>query len=168
MLHKGEILFRQGEMGSLFRLHTGLIKIVRVAADGNQLLLNLLLPEELFPHHSLVQNHPYHGTAIAVVDSEIEVIEATQWYASLASDPIRYREVAISLQERLRTMQRRIDQLTPTSAQDRLRLFESWFSTQFPDVELRDTLTQEEISQFIGLRRETVNRLLKQRDSYRK
>lgn len=148
-------------MGSLFRLHHGLIKIVRFYDDGSQLLLNLLLPGELFPHHSLVQNNPYHGTAIAVIDSEVERMDAESWYASLASDPIRYREVAISLQERLRTMQSRIDQLTPTAAKERLRLFQTWFSTQFPHVELRNTLTQDEISQFIGLRRETVNRLFK-------
>jgi CRP/FNR family transcriptional regulator, cyclic AMP receptor protein len=161
VLHKGEILFRQGESGSLFRLHQGLLKVVRVQEDGSQLLFNLIVPGELFPHHSLVTAKPYHGTAIAVLESVVERVPAHEWYESLERDPMIYREIAINLQDKLRMMQQRIDQLAAVSAASRLARLRDWFSAQFPDVLLHEVLTPEEISQLVGLRRETVNRWLK-------
>lgn len=164
-LHKGEILFRQGETGSLFQLHKGLVKVVRIQADGTLFLFNLLIPGELFPHHSLVSPKVYHGTAIAVTDCELTAVPADAWYAKLAADPLRYRDIAISLQQKLRIMQQRIDQLASITAKERLEAFLTWFRNQFPTVNPLEVLTQEEISQFIGIRRETVNRLLNARQN---
>ncbi|MFX4301417.1 Crp/Fnr family transcriptional regulator [Alicyclobacillus tolerans] len=160
-LHRGECLFRQGEMGSLYRLHTGLLKVVRYQADGQALLFNILLPGELFPHHSLVSPKPYHGNAIAMMDSEVEVINSEDWYHQLEENPYLYREVSLSLQHKLRMMQERIDQLTTVTAKERFNAFIHWFKQEFPDIDPLSIFTQEEISQFMGLRRETLNRLLR-------
>jgi CRP-like cAMP-binding protein len=67
LLHRNEILFRQGEYGPLYRLHSGLLKIVRVQEDGRQLVLNFIVPGEVIPHHSLISPKAYHGTAIALM-----------------------------------------------------------------------------------------------------
>lgn len=75
-LHKGEILFRQGETGPLFELKSGLLKIVRVHEDGHLIVVNLITPGEVIPHHSLVSQQPYHGTAIALTTSETEIISS--------------------------------------------------------------------------------------------
>ncbi|KSU81759.1 MULTISPECIES: Crp/Fnr family transcriptional regulator [Fictibacillus] len=160
-LHKGEVLFRQGESGPLFELKSGLLKVVRVHEDGTASLLNLILPGEVIPHHSLISQKDYHGTAIALLPAEVEVIPEKQWYRGLSENPEKYREVALLLQTRLRMMQQRIDQLTAVSTKDRVLLLESWFQQYFPDLSVKDVLTQEEIGQFVGLRRETVNRILR-------
>jgi len=159
-LHKGEVLFHQGDNSLLYRLQSGLLKVVRIQSDGSQFLFNLLTPDEMFPHHSLVTPQPNFGTAIAVLDSHIEPIPAAEWYAELEANPQRYREIAISLQEKLRIMQQRIDMLATIPASRRLDALREWFSNRFEDIPLEQLLTQEEISQFIGLRRETINRLL--------
>lgn len=161
ILHKGEVLFRQGETGPLFKLHSGLLKVIRLQEDGSTFLFNFLLPGEIFPHHSLITPKDYHGTAIAVMTSEIEVIPADEWYRKLESDPQQYRDIALLLQTRLRTMQQRIDQLTAVTPRERLELLYEWFQGHFGKIPIRDMLTQEEIGQLIGVRRETVNRLLR-------
>lgn len=87
ILHKGEVLFRQGEEGPLFRIRSGLFKVVRLQENGEQFLFNILNPGELIPHHSLLTPKEYHGTAIALITSEVEVIPAAQWYAGLEENP---------------------------------------------------------------------------------
>ncbi|WP_426452152.1 Crp/Fnr family transcriptional regulator [Paenibacillus sp. S-38] len=162
ILHKGETLFRQGEQGPLFHLKSGLLKIIRVHEDGHALLVNIIVPGEIIPHHSLISPNPYYGTAVALVTSEIEVLPAAEWYGGLETDPAKYRTTAKLLQDKLRMMQQRIDQLTETAPAAKLQKLQRWFEGYLGSGErLTDVLTQDEIGQFIGLRRETVNRLLR-------
>ncbi|ODP27944.1 hypothetical protein PTI45_02582 [Paenibacillus nuruki] len=161
ILHKGEFLFRQGEHGGLYHITSGLFKIVRLHEDGNPILFNIIVPGETIPHHSLISPMAYHGTAIALITSEVEPISATEWYAQLEREPLRYRDIAIQLQDKLRMMQQRIDQLTQIAPADKLTHLQSWFQNYLSDIPITDILTQDEIGQLIGVRRETVNRLLR-------
>ncbi|SFL65020.1 cAMP-binding domain of CRP or a regulatory subunit of cAMP-dependent protein kinases [Paenibacillus sp. 1_12] len=161
IIHKGETLFLQGESGSLYHLKSGLLKIVRVHEDGNSILLNIIVPDEIIPHHSLMSPNPYHGTAIALMTCEVEVLPAAEWYRELEQNPERYRTIALQLQNKLRMMQQRIDQLTAAAPADKLGKLQRWFQLYMGSVVITDVLTQDEIGQFIGIRRETVNRLLR-------
>lgn len=164
ILHKGEVLFRQGETGSLYLLKSGLLKIIRVHENGAQTLVNLIVPGEMIPHHSLLSPKPYYGTAAALVTCEVETLSPEDWYRSLDEDPGLCRSVALKLQDKLRMMQQRIDQLTETEPAVRLRKLQAWFNAYIAPARLTDVLTQEEIGQLIGLRRETINRLLRAQD----
>ncbi|MGE5703417.1 MAG: Crp/Fnr family transcriptional regulator [Clostridia bacterium] len=161
ILHKGETLFRQGESGPLYHLKSGMLKIVRVHADGTTILVNLITPGEIIPHHSLISPNPYYGTAVALVKCEIDVLSEREWYLDLEQHPEKCRSIALLLQDKLRMMQQRIDQLTEVSPADRLRKLQVWFHKYIAPATLTEVLTQDEIGQFIGLRRETVNRLLR-------
>ncbi|MCR8984249.1 Crp/Fnr family transcriptional regulator [Brevibacillus laterosporus] len=164
-LHRGETLFRQGETGPLYHLKSGLLKVIRIHEDGTTTLVNIIVPNEIIPHHSLISPNPYFGTAIALVTCEIEVLNAREWYQKLQNNPDRCRTIALQLQEKLRMMQHRIDQLTEVSAADKLRKLQAWFEFYIAPTTLTEVLTQDEIGQFIGLRRETVNRLLRAQSS---
>lgn len=166
-LNKGEILFRQGETGPLYRVSSGLLKILRVHEDGNPILVNIIVPGEVIPHHSLISPKEYHGTAVALVACEIETIPSREWYAELEGNAAKCREVALLLQSKLRMMQQRIDQLTQMTPAAKLDKLERWFETYISPASLTEVLTQEEIGQLIGLRRETVNRLLRERKQAR-
>ncbi|WP_053377564.1 Crp/Fnr family transcriptional regulator [Paenibacillus sp. FJAT-27812] len=161
LLHKGEALFHQGESGSLFHLRSGLLKIVRVHEDGSPFLVNIIVPDEMIPHHSLISPMPYHGTAIALVTSEVDMVSPQQWYEELRQSAEKSREVALLLQSKLRMMQQRIDQLTQVAPVDKLGKLQGWFADYIGPAAITDVLTQDEIGQLIGLRRETVNRLLR-------
>ncbi|MEW9701098.1 Crp/Fnr family transcriptional regulator [Paenibacillus sp. SI8] len=161
ILHKGETLFRQGESGPLYHLNRGLLKIVRFHEDGNSTLVNIIVPNETIPHHSLISPNPYYGTAVALTTCEVEVLSAADWYRDLEENPHKCRIIALQLQDKLRMMQQRIDQLTEVTPAEKLKKLQRWFQTYIGPAALTDVLTQEEIGQFIGLRRETVNRLLR-------
>lgn len=168
ILHKGETLFRQGETGPLYHLKSGMLKINRVHADGTLTLVNVIVPGETIPHHSLLSPNPYYGTAVALVTCEVEVLSAADWYRELEENHEKCREIAMQLQGKLRMMQQRIDQLSEVSPAERLRKLQLWFQSFVPVTSLSEVLTQDEIGQFIGLRRETVNRLLRAQSAARK
>ncbi|MNF16055.1 hypothetical protein D3C80_2189170 [compost metagenome] len=58
-------------------------------------------------------------------------------------------------------MQERLDHLTVGTPAERLQLLTKWLGQHAHGIPLTDYLTQEEIGQLIGVRRETVNRLLR-------
>jgi CRP-like cAMP-binding protein len=93
--------------------------------------------------------------------SEVEIIPPEEWYRGLKEDPKRCLNLALQLQDKLRMMQQRIDQLTEIAPAEKLRKLEEWFRACVSNVPLTDLLTQDEIGQFLGLRRETINRLLR-------
>jgi CRP/FNR family transcriptional regulator, cyclic AMP receptor protein len=161
ILHKGETLFRQGEKGPLYQLKSGLLKIVRIHQDGTPILVNIIVPNEIIPHHSLISPNPYYGTAVALVTCDVDILSAPEWYQELDRNPDKCRSIALLLQDKLRMMQQRIDQLTEVAPADKLRKLQIWLQTYVESAVLTNILTQDEIGQFIGLRRETVNRLLR-------
>ncbi|MBY9081425.1 Crp/Fnr family transcriptional regulator [Paenibacillus sp. HN-1] len=162
IVHKGETLFRQGDDGRyLYEIKSGLFKVTRLHENGNIVLFNILYPGEIVPHHSLISPKETHGTATALMTSEVERIPAKEWYHKLEEEPGKAMEVALLLQEKLRFMQTRIDHLTAGSPAERLRLLSEWMETYSKKTPLTELLTQEEIGQLIGIRRETVNRLLR-------
>jgi len=162
LIHKGEVLFHQGHEGPLYRIKSGLLKVIRLQEDGTPFLFNIIVPGEIIPHHSLLSPKEYHGTAIALVKTEVEALPASLWYEQLRNNPQRYADIALQLQEKLRMMQLRIDQLTAISPKERLMRLEEWFASYLDEIPVYEILTQTEIAQLIGLRRETVNRLLRE------
>jgi len=162
IVHKGDTLFRQGDSGEhLYHIKSGIFKVTRIHPNGNQVLFNILYPGEIVPHHSLITPKDFHGTATAIVTSEVELISAEAWYKELEENPDKALSIAKMLQEKLRFMQQRIDHLTIGSPGERLKLLEEWMSSYAKNATLTDLLTQEEIGQLIGVRRETINRLLR-------
>lgn len=161
ILHKGEVLFYQGELGPLYDIKSGLFKITRSHPDGSEFLVNIIIPGEKIPHHSLLTHKEYYGTATALIQSEVEIINPEQWYTQLNEHPELYKDTALLLQSKLRMMQQRIDQLTQVKPIDKLIQLQAWFEQFIEPHPWTEILTQEEMGQFIGLRRETVNRLLR-------
>ena len=86
----------------------------------------------------------------------MEPITSSEWYERLQANPESYANIAMQLQSKLRMMQQRIDQLTTVSPKERLHRLQEWFTLYLGDIPIYEILTQTEISQLIGIRRETV------------
>ena len=48
ILHKGDVLFRQGEDGPLYFIKTGLLKVVRLEENGTPFLFNIIVQEKRY------------------------------------------------------------------------------------------------------------------------
>lgn len=74
--------------------------------------------------------------------------------------PYKYRELTLYLERTLRKLQQRIE-MTTVAPKERIPLLKQWLSIYCSISSVEEVLTQEEIGQFLGMTRETVNRHLK-------
>lgn len=122
-----------------------LIKSSSARRKRNTILFNIIVPGETIPHHSLISPKEYHGTAIALIKTEVEPITSSEWYERLQANPESYANIAMQLQSKLRMMQQRIDQLTTVSPKERLHRLQEWFTLYLGDIPIYEILTQTEI-----------------------
>jgi CRP-like cAMP-binding protein/CheY-like chemotaxis protein len=68
-------LFSEGESpSSVFLLQAGEIKVYRLHQDGKELITNLYTKNSFFGFEAILENTPYHETAVATQDSEVIII----------------------------------------------------------------------------------------------
>lgn len=83
----GAFLFRQGDTSiGLFRLASGLLRLVRVTPQGAEVPMHTVRPGELFAEASIF-SPAYHCDALALKDSEVLVYSKTELVRELKTNP---------------------------------------------------------------------------------
>jgi CRP-like cAMP-binding protein len=165
-LRRGQVLFRQGEVGDrLYVIADGKVKLGRVASDGRESLLSLLGPGDMFGELSLFDPGPRTSTAAVVADAQVCALERR------ALEPLLWQrpDLALCLLGRLSRRVRRSAEAqtdlvfhdTPGRVAKTLVDLSARFGTPCDvGLHLRHDLTQEELAQLVGASRETVNKVL--------
>jgi len=163
-VRRGTTLFVKGDPGTaLFAIRIGSVKISVPSLDGREAVFNLLHEGEIFGEIALLDGHSRTADAITMSDCEFMVIDRRDFLAFVHSDP----KVALKLIEflcaRLRFASEHLEELVFLSlparlARTLLRLAES-------DGKLtagrKLAITQREISQIVGMTRESINKQLR-------
>lgn len=160
---KGDIITLPQDEARVFTLKVGVLKIVEVDADGNEQLIEILRPDDLFGQFTLVRqvSNQYavvlsdYVTFCSFLVSDFETI--MQQNPSLG---IRYTKL---LGLRLRRLENRYTNLLFKDVRTRFRLFlKEWVEKEAkqgrPDV-LNNYLSHKDISRLIGSNRQTVTEL---------
>jgi cAMP-binding proteins - catabolite gene activator and regulatory subunit of cAMP-dependent protein kinases len=165
-LGRGQTLFSEGDEGDrLYVMLSGKVKLTRTSADGRENLLAVLGPGEMLGELSLFDPGPRTASAVAVTDAVL---------AGLGHDDLRpfimqQPEVAVHLLKALATRLRRtndvVADLVFTDVPGRvakalLDLAERFGKESDDGLHVHHDLTQEELAQFVGASRETVNKAL--------
>jgi CRP-like cAMP-binding protein len=161
---RGTTIFVKGDPGTaLFAIRAGSVKISVPSLDGREAVFNLLHEGEIFGEIALLDGRSRTADAIAMSDCEFMVIDRRDFLAFVHGDP----KVALKLIEllctRLRFASDHLEELVFLSlparlARTLLRLAES-------DGKLtagrKLAITQREISQIVGMTRESINKQLR-------
>ena len=160
----GSAVFSKGDPGSgLFAVLAGTLKISVMSADGREAIFNLVYPGEIFGEIALLDGRARTADAIAMTDCLLMEIDRRHFIPL-----IRETDVALKLIEvlcgRLRWGTEHIEELMFLDLQGRLaktllRLTETKAAAR---RERKLTMTQTEISNFVGMSREAVNKQLRQ------
>lgn len=161
---RGATIFDKGDPGAaLFAVHSGTVKIGVPSADGREAVFNLIREGEIFGEIALLDGRPRTAGAVAMTDCELMVIERRDFIAFVH----QYPEVALKLIEvlcaRLRLQSERFEEaiflnLPARLAKTLLRLAAD-ADPKTPDGRL--AITQREISQLVGMSRESTNKQLR-------
>ena len=156
---KGQSVFLQGdEAHRLLIVRTGKVKLVRFSAEGEERVLDILLPGDFYGEQHLFSPETYPFDAVALEDTALCVLEA-----SVLRDMIRENgEMGLKIIEylgrRLRMTRDMIGMLSEGSALRRLAAF-LLYRQDILGGEMV-LLSREDIGNSVNLRKETVSRKL--------
>ncbi|MEU4454273.1 Crp/Fnr family transcriptional regulator [Nocardioides sp. NPDC023903] len=166
-LRRGEVLFHEGDAADrLYAVVDGKVKLSRAAANGQDSLLAILGPGQVFGELSLFDPGRRSSTVTAVTDQvELASLSHDDLLRLLDGRPSVTRGLLALLSGRLRRANDVIGDLVFADAPRRvakalLDLAERFGEQTEEGVHVRHDLTQEELAQLVGAARETVNKAL--------
>lgn len=167
MLRKKQALFRKGDEGTaLYIVKKGKIKIVLPSKLGEEVILSIFSEGDFLGEMSLFDRKPRSADAVAMEESEVYVLNRTDFYSLLQQHETAIQCVLSSLSERLRKTNDLLESVSSLSVSAKLakKLMELGrdFGERNKDVvRIGLRLTQQEMADLVGATRESINKELK-------
>ena len=160
----GKPIFAKGDPGyGLLAVFAGLVKISVQSADGREIVLNLIGPNEVFGEIALLDGEPRTASATAITRCHLLVLDRRDVLPLLEQEPsigIRLLEV---VSRRLRRTSQQVEDLSFEGvplrlAKALLRMAELQGTAHLPRP--RILITQKALGHTVGLSRESINKHL--------
>src|SRR5438445_11250452 len=161
---RGPTIFSKGDPGTgLMGVLAGAVKVSVASADGKDIVLNTFREGDIFGEIALLDGRPRTADAIAMADCELIVIERRDFVPFLGSHPdvmLKFIEILCS---RLRHTSEQVQDITFLNLPTRLAktLLELTAVEDGSATRRKAAVTQREISQMIGISRESTNKQLR-------
>src|SRR5262245_7159081 len=163
---KDTVVFFENEEGdSFFMILEGRIKVTILGDDGREIILSVLGPGDFFGEMALLDNEPRSATAIAVEESELLILQRTDFQGVATKRTITGALIRV-LTARLRRANHQISTLALLDVYGRVARVILDMARE-EGKRLKDgriafrRATHQEIANRIGTTRETVTRMLK-------
>lgn len=166
-LKEKQVLFRKGDEGTaLYIIKKGKIKIVLPTAVGDEVILAIFSKGDVLGELSLLDDKPRYADGVAMEESEVYVLDRTDFLSFLQKNERAIKCVLSSLSERLRKMDDLLEDASSLSVSARLakKLLEPGreFGRCEEDVmRIGLKLTQQDWADLVGTTRESINKELK-------
>lgn len=160
------VFFENEEGDCLFMILEGRIKVTILGDDGREIILTMLGPGDLFGEMALLDNEPRSATAIAVEESELLLLQRSDFQAVVGENPGISIALIKVLTARLRRANHQIQTLALLDVYGRVARVILDMARE-EGRRLKDgriafrRATHQEIANRIGTTRETVTRMLK-------
>lgn len=161
---KGTVIFSKDDVGAgLFAVLSGTVKISLPSADGREALLNLIQPGELFGEIALLDGRSRTADAVAMTDCELMVIDRRDFIPFVRNEPDLALKLIEVLCGRLRWASEHFAEVLFLDLPGRLAKTLLRLSEQEDKRGARRMvkITQRELSQLIGMSRESTNKQLR-------
>jgi CRP-like cAMP-binding protein len=161
---KGAVLFRKGDAGTnLYAVCAGAIRISAPSELGKDAIFNLITPGEVFGEIALLDGGERTADAVAIEDCDLMVIERRDFAPLLREFPDIAMRLIEVLCSRLRHTTEQVEDVMFLGLPGRLAKVLLYLHQRSPAEPPRRTIrvTQREISQMIGVSRESANKQLR-------
>jgi CRP/FNR family cyclic AMP-dependent transcriptional regulator len=161
---RGTSIFAKGDPGTgLMGVLAGTVKVSVASAEGKDVVLNVFHEGEVFGEIALLDGRPRTADATAMSDCELIVIERRDFvpFLSAHSDVmLKFIEILCS---RLRRTSEQVQDITFLNLPTRLAktLLQLTAAEDGSAASRKAAVTQREISQMIGISRESTNKQLR-------
>jgi CRP/FNR family transcriptional regulator, cyclic AMP receptor protein len=161
---RGTSIFAKGDPGTgLMGVFAGTVKVSVASAEGKDVVLNIFHEGEVFGEIALLDGRPRTADATAMSDCELIVIERRDFVPFLSAHPdvmLKFIEILCS---RLRRTSEQVQDITFLNLPTRLAktLLQLTAAEDGSAASRKAAVTQREISQMIGISRESTNKQLR-------
>ncbi|WP_272149373.1 Crp/Fnr family transcriptional regulator [Tenacibaculum aiptasiae] len=163
---KGEIIFSENQTAhNYFQISNGAIKMNNYNEDGKEFIQGIFYKEQSFGEPPLFIDVKYPANAEAISDSEIIVISKKQLFNLLQENPEIHLKITQSLAKRLYYKAIIASEISSQEPAHRvLRFFDYLKNDVYKikgDFTFKIEYTRQQIADILGLRVETVIRVIK-------
>jgi len=164
ILKRGTPIFAKGDPPtSLFAVITGTVKISISSPDGRNAILNLIGPGEIFGEIALLDGQVRSADATANTNCEMFTIDRREFVPFVRSQPTLAMKFIELLCGRLRWTSDQVEQVILQDLPGRLAsaLLRLTERRKLTEGERTLAITQQEISEMVGMTRESINKQLR-------
>lgn len=163
---KNQIIFLEEETGNyMYIVMAGKVKVTKATATGKETILAIHQAGDFFGEMALLDGKTSPATVSAMEDCRIATIFHNDFQRLLMSNEKVVRQIIQVLCSRLRQVWAQVQQLSYSSADDRIRAGILQLSRKHGVQDARGIIidlkiTHQELAEFVGTSRETVTRTL--------
>jgi CRP-like cAMP-binding protein len=166
-LRKKQALFRKGDEGTaLYIIKKGKVKIVLPSRVGEEVMLTIFSEGDFLGEMSLLDQKPRSADAVAMEESEVYVLNRTDFLSFLQKNENAIKCILSCLSERLRKTDDLLEDASflTVSGRHANKLIELGREFGVKDknvVRIGLRLTQQDIADLVGTTRESINKELR-------
>jgi CRP-like cAMP-binding protein len=167
-LRAGEVLFRQGDRSdSVYECLSGRLRLVVSATGGRELLLDVVLPGEVFGQLAAFDGEPRSASAVTMESSVVAELPACSFLEAVRSQPALAMAALRSLSVQLRRADERIcsgetEHVASRTAKLLMDLGERLAPGHEVLADVVIPFSQQQLAEWIGASREAAARALAQ------
>lgn len=163
---KGTLIFGQDSNAHGFYLiQKGAVRISKISQAGKEMLIEILGPGKTFGEAGLLGQQTNADTAITAEESEIFFIPKKEFQQILTQYPVLYKSVVLSLIRWMDTLHVVIENISLTSARDRVWAYICRLQQEQNKPVLHLPGKKHDVALMLGLRPETFSRILSDLES---
>lgn len=165
-VHIGEAVFEQGQKATQFYLLLhGRLKVTQVTADGQQIIVRMVHPGDIFGFARALQRDDYPGTPTAAADSVVICWPADIWSLFVEQNPHLAVNAMQTIGQRLQEAHTRIREMATQKVERRvahamLRLIEQAGKQEGTGTRIDFPISRQDIAEMTGTTLHTVSRIL--------
>ena len=162
-LKRGATIFAKDDPGNhLYAVISGTVKISITSPEGRNTILNFIGPGELFGEMAVLDGEPRSADATANTNCEIFTIDRRDFLPFVLSQPTLGMKIILLLCKRVRWTSDMAEQLNRRDLPGRLAnsLLGLTETCRFDTKSRTIAITQQEVSEMVGMCREGVNKQL--------
>lgn len=162
----GEAVFDQGAPATHFYLLLhGRLKVTQVTQDGQQIIVRVVHPGDLFGFAKALQRANYPGTAVCAAESVAICWPTELWPAFIDRNPLLAVTALHTIGQRLEEAHTRIREMSTQEVEKRvahtvLRLVGQAGKTEGSGIRIDFPISRQDIAEMTGTTLHTVSRIL--------
>ena len=163
---RGQVIFHQDDPGTAaYLIDSGCVKVVLLSTDGDEMVLRILAPGEVFGELALLTGRPRSASVVAIEDTVTHTLERADFMDFLEQRPAAAMPIFGVLADLIHRLTEQVEDLAQLDVPRRLErklleLAQAYGHQTAEGIRIDVRLNQTELASMIGTTRVSVNNCL--------